>query len=322
MSIHQHPLAYLLGLEGIALMRAFAGEHDADFTQARIAEIRALLDRAEDFGDGVDVRPIPMAEGYDSWAPRYDGPGNPFFAMDESVLLPILDTLPPGDAIDAMCGTGRYAAHLADRGHRVRGFDTSPGMLDLARAKLPEVEFRSPTWPPCRSRDASADVVVNALAINHVDDLGPAFTEAARVLRPGGHLLLCSMVGYFLGLPALALPGVRRRRRDRVRLGVEPLDRGVPPGRPGCGLRRPRLPGARGRRAAGRVRARARAASARSARVHLGPPPLGGDGGGRRTQRPGLPGGVALPAAVTDAISAPDGPRTRTPGRRSRPARR
>lgn len=199
MSIHQHPLGYLLGLEGIALMRAFAGEHDADFTKARIDEIRALLDRAEDFGDGVHIEPVPTPEGYDAWAPRYDGPDNPFFAMDESVLLPILDTLPAGDAIDAMCGTGRYAGHLADRGHRVRGFDTSPRMLDLARAKLPDVEFGLADVAALPVADASADVVVNALAINHVDDLGPAFAEAARVLRPGGRLLLCSMVGYFLG---------------------------------------------------------------------------------------------------------------------------
>ena len=199
MSIHQHPLAYLLGLEGIALMRAFAGEHDAAFTQARLAEIRDLLDRAEGFGEGVDLELVPSAEGYDVWAPTYDGPDNPFFAMDESVLLPILDTLPAGDAIDAMCGTGRYAGHLAARGHRVRGFDTSPGMLDVARTKLPDVLFALADVACLPVPDTSADVVVNALAINHVDDLGAAFAESARVLRPGGHLLLCSMVGYFLG---------------------------------------------------------------------------------------------------------------------------
>ncbi|CAA9380870.1 MAG: hypothetical protein AVDCRST_MAG60-879 [uncultured Nocardioides sp.] len=199
MTVHQHPLAYLLGLEGIALMRAFAGEHDAAFTRARIEEVRALLDRAEDFGDGVDLQPIPVAEGYDSWAPRYDGPGNPFFALDESVLLPLIDTLPPGDAVDVMCGTGRYAAHLAQRGHRVRGYDSSPGMLAVARAALPDVELVVGDVADLPAADDSADLVVNALAINHVDDLGPALAETARVLRPGGRLLLCSMPGYFLG---------------------------------------------------------------------------------------------------------------------------
>ena len=42
---HLHPLAYLLGLEGHALMRAFAGDFaDPAFIEARLAEIRALLE--------------------------------------------------------------------------------------------------------------------------------------------------------------------------------------------------------------------------------------------------------------------------------------
>ena len=198
-TIHQHPLAYLLGLEGVALMRAYAGEHDRAFTLARIAEVRSLLDRAEELGEGVDLAPVDLAEGYDVWAPDYDTPDNPFFAMGEAVVLPILDGLPPGDAIDAMCGTGRYARHLADRGHRVRGYDLSPGMLDLAREKVPEADLAVAEATALPAATASADVLVNALAINHVEDLDAAFAEAARVLRPGGHLVLVSMSGYFVG---------------------------------------------------------------------------------------------------------------------------
>ena len=64
--IYQHPLAYLLGLEGVALLRAFNGEYDRDFTEARLAEIRALLDSADQLGDGVATRPVTTAEGYDA----------------------------------------------------------------------------------------------------------------------------------------------------------------------------------------------------------------------------------------------------------------
>ncbi len=74
--IYQHPLAYLLGLEGVALMRAFAGEHDRAFTEARFAEIRSLLDRADEFGPGVDVAPMPTPLGYNGWARTYDGEDN------------------------------------------------------------------------------------------------------------------------------------------------------------------------------------------------------------------------------------------------------
>ncbi len=53
MVIYQHPLAYLLGLEGVALLRAFNGDYDREFTEARLAEIRALMDSAEELGDGI-----------------------------------------------------------------------------------------------------------------------------------------------------------------------------------------------------------------------------------------------------------------------------
>ena len=38
--IYQHPLAYLLGLEGVALLRAFSGVYDREFTLARLDEMR------------------------------------------------------------------------------------------------------------------------------------------------------------------------------------------------------------------------------------------------------------------------------------------
>jgi sulfur carrier protein ThiS len=52
---YEHPFAYLLGLEGVALLRAFTGEFDRQFVEARIAEVRELLDDESLNGQGVVV---------------------------------------------------------------------------------------------------------------------------------------------------------------------------------------------------------------------------------------------------------------------------
>jgi hypothetical protein len=99
--VYQHPLAYLLGLEGLALLRGFSGAHDREFTLERFREIRELLDGAEELGDGVTSRPISTREGYALWAPTYDEPGNQLLEIEEPVVREILDGLPVGVALDA-----------------------------------------------------------------------------------------------------------------------------------------------------------------------------------------------------------------------------
>jgi ubiquinone/menaquinone biosynthesis C-methylase UbiE len=201
--IYQHPLAYLLGLEGIALLRAFAGEYDREFTLARIEEIRSLLDAVDSLGDGVEETPMAMEEGYAQWAPWYDEPGNELLEVEEPVVREILAALPVGVALDAACGTGRYAVYLAALGHEVIGVDTTPEMLAVARAKIPAADFYEADVRDLPIADNAVDVVVCGIAASHLPDLTPAFAEFARVLRPGGHLVLSDSRGLIgdIGLP-------------------------------------------------------------------------------------------------------------------------
>ena len=197
--ISQHPMAYLLGLQGIALFRAWNGEFDRAYADARIAEIRALLDAADQIGAGVDVPAIPTVEAYDGWAPYYDGPRNLMLEREQVLVHAILDELPVGVALDVACGTGRHAAHLAGLGHTVIGTDISPLMLEVAREKLPDVELHLADMHALPIADASVDTVVTGLAVNHVPDLAPVFAEFARVLRPGGHLVVSDSRGLMEG---------------------------------------------------------------------------------------------------------------------------
>ncbi|MFJ8135648.1 class I SAM-dependent methyltransferase [Streptomyces sp. NPDC096013] len=188
------PLGYLLGLEGAALLRGLReGTADQDFVEARTAEIRGLLDTPElARAEGVTAVPgaISTADVYQDWAPYYDEPGNQMIDIEQPVVRRILDGLPVGTALDAACGTGRHTAHLRRLGHRVTGVDASPEMLALARERLPDVDLREADLHRLPFPDDAVDTVVCALALTHVPDLAAVLAEFARVLRPGGHLVI------------------------------------------------------------------------------------------------------------------------------------
>ena len=206
--IYQHPLAYLLGLEGVALLHAFAGEHDRDFVKDRFDEVRQLLESAERFGDGTVIPAITTAEGYRRWVEDYDEPGNGLIDAEQPIVHGILDGIPTGTALDAACGTGRHTEHLVALGHRVIAVDSSSEMLARARAKVPSAQYHEADLHQLPLPDDHVDVVVCALALTHVPDLGAALGELTRVLRPGGHLVISDAHGLAAGIrPPIVMAG-------------------------------------------------------------------------------------------------------------------
>jgi SAM-dependent methyltransferase len=196
-AVYQHPLAYLLGLEGLALLRAFAGEYDREFTEARLLEVSALMKSVLRLDDGGCARALTTAEGYRSWATTYDLQANQLIDLEQPIVRKLLDRLPPGTALDAASGTGRHAAYLAALGHKVIGVDSSFEMLTAARAKVPQGDFRLGDLHHLPVPDHQVDAVVCALALSHVPDLMPVMSEFVRVLRPGGHLVISDSRGFF-----------------------------------------------------------------------------------------------------------------------------
>ena len=120
------------------------------------------------------------------WSQTYDNPGNPLIRLEQPVVWSILDAVAPGAALDAACGTGRHARRLAELGHHVIGVDASSAMVDKARAALPETAFHVGDLSALPLESASVDLVVCALALEHVADLGRAIAELSRVLSSAG----------------------------------------------------------------------------------------------------------------------------------------
>jgi ubiquinone/menaquinone biosynthesis C-methylase UbiE len=218
--IYQHPIAYLLGVEGLALLRAWAGEYDREFANARIAEISTLLASDLMASEGAALSPVDTIDGYEVWSATYDEPRNGLFDIDEPILREILDVLPEGEALDAACGTGRHAEYMAAHGHRVVGVDTSPDMLAHARTRVPAATFLQGDLHRLPLADNTMDTIVCSLALTHVRALGPVMAEFARVLRPGGHLVISDVHNALIlwgSAPTVRLPDGRPGRLPAFR---------------------------------------------------------------------------------------------------------
>jgi ubiquinone/menaquinone biosynthesis C-methylase UbiE len=110
--------------------------------------------------------------------------------------------------LDVPCGTGRHTAHLAALGHDVTGVDASPWMLDQARAKYPDLRLVEGTIDSLAFPDDSFDGAVCALLFDHLPRIDHAIAELARVVRPGGRLLISNIH------PTMALVGAHAAFRD------------------------------------------------------------------------------------------------------------
>jgi SAM-dependent methyltransferase len=194
---------FLVGVEGIALIRHLF-EDDAVAAQ-RIQEIRHIVSGDDGVYElGVDVPIVDSQSGYRRWSQTYDNPGNPLIALEQPVVWSVFESISPGAALDAACGSGRHARRLVELGHDVVGVDSSPEMLAKARASVPEAVFRHGDLTSLPAESDSFDLVVCALALEHVADLNAAIAEMSRVLRRGGRMILSDPHPTAVGLGGMA----------------------------------------------------------------------------------------------------------------------
>lgn len=113
----------------------------------------------------------------------------------EAAIAQILGEAPIGQLIDIGTGTGRMLELFAARAECALGIDRSSEMLRLARAKLSErglanAELRQADLYALPLGDGAADVAILHHVLHFAQQPGAAIAEAARVLSPGGRLLI------------------------------------------------------------------------------------------------------------------------------------
>jgi ubiquinone/menaquinone biosynthesis C-methylase UbiE len=97
---------------------------------------------------------------------------------------------PQTRVLDVGCGTGNYAAALTRAINcRISGVDPSARMLERARDAAPWESLEQGSAERLPFADTSFSVVMSTDVIHHINDRDAFFREAARVLKPGGHVV-------------------------------------------------------------------------------------------------------------------------------------
>lgn len=115
-----------------------------------------------------------------------------------AVLAPFLGLLEADWVVaDLGAGTGELAATLAPHVARVLAVDDSAAMLDAARRRVApfrNVEVRAGSLEALPLEDRVVDLTFAVLVLHHLAEPGRAIAEAARILRPGGRLVVVDMI--------------------------------------------------------------------------------------------------------------------------------
>jgi SAM-dependent methyltransferase len=166
-------------------------------------ELAGTTESAQDLERSREVlqrRRTRSQEFFSTAAGRWDGLRRELFGKSPEfpALLALLD--PSWEVGDLGCGTGGVAETIAPYVKRVVAVDDSAEMLSAARRRLggspdagARVELRQGRLERLPLSDESLDVALMVLVLHYVAQPVVALTEAGRVLRPGGRVLVVDM---------------------------------------------------------------------------------------------------------------------------------
>jgi SAM-dependent methyltransferase len=92
--------------------------------------------------------------------------------------------------LDVGCGSGEFASLVAAAGARVTGIDAAPELVEIAEYRVPDGVFRVGDMAELPYADASFDAVTAVDSLRYAAEPLSALAEAARVVRPGGRVLV------------------------------------------------------------------------------------------------------------------------------------
>jgi SAM-dependent methyltransferase len=138
-----------------------------------------------------------MRVDYDTIADRYDVPERDY-EVDPNLLAYL--SIHPGPAsalrvLDVGCGTGKQltADHRMLPEVRKVGLDRSGGMLQLARARCPQLAWIQGSGSTLPLASGSFDYVTSQFSYQHIGRTRDLLLEVFRILRPGGRFVMTNI---------------------------------------------------------------------------------------------------------------------------------
>src|SRR5262249_25490736 len=130
-------------------------------------------------------------DAYRLWSETWETDPGAIVALESRWLAPWLEGLAGRRFVDVSCGAGRWSAHAKAQKAIVFGVDLCAEMLRLAQRKdglAGRLAVADTRWLPLA--DGCADLVLCALSLGHISPIEAALAELARIVRPGGRVIV------------------------------------------------------------------------------------------------------------------------------------
>jgi SAM-dependent methyltransferase len=168
-----------------------------DIVREQVAESAAGQQDARRVEGVLSERRIRSQEFFSSVAGQWDAVRNELFG-ERSPLVGMLALVDPSWVVaDLGCGTGPLTATLSPFVRRVIAVDASAAMLAAARRRLDgttNVDIQQAELEALPIAPSEVDAAVMSLVLHYIAEPAKALGEAARVLRPGGRLIVVDMM--------------------------------------------------------------------------------------------------------------------------------
>jgi demethylmenaquinone methyltransferase/2-methoxy-6-polyprenyl-1,4-benzoquinol methylase len=145
----------------------------------------------------ADLRKQPreVSAMFDDVAERYDRTNSVLSAGQDrlwrTAVLRAVDARPGETVLDLAAGTARSSEPFADRGVRIVPCDFSTGMVRAGKRRRPDLGFVVGDATRLPFADGVFDAATISFGLRNVVDPDAGLREMARVVRPGGRLVVC-----------------------------------------------------------------------------------------------------------------------------------